>query len=81
MTADLAMPVDIQPVGKNRLLVCDYAGSDANEASREETRGFFDACDVPPWDTWVEVFEPSEPVPPLARCARRTRVAGSHVCG
>src|SRR5207248_4594113 len=24
MTADLAMPVDIQPVGKNRLLVCDY---------------------------------------------------------
>jgi len=47
-----------------RLLVCDYAASDACEASFDASRGFFDMADVPPWDTWVEVFEPSKPAPP-----------------
>lgn len=47
-----------------RLLVCNYAASDACEASLGASRGFFDVCDVPPWDTWVDVFEPSEPAHP-----------------
>jgi hypothetical protein len=39
-----------------RLVGCDVSASEASEGARVDSNGFFDAFDVPPWDTWVAWF-------------------------
>lgn len=36
-----------------RLLIVDYNNSNHNEATEDESNGFFDWADNPPWDLWV----------------------------
>lgn len=44
------LPVDL---GGGRLLIAAPEESDSCGLSEDETKGFFDVCDVPAWDTWV----------------------------
>ena len=44
-----------------RLLLCQVHESVSSGESELETSGFFDIDDRPPWDTWVWVFESTEP--------------------
>jgi len=54
---------DPQMVG-TRILICDFASSDASEASAFDSDGYFDAFDVPPWDTWITFMRnPNSPRP------------------
>lgn len=36
-----------------RLLLVDYNNTNHNEATEDESNGFFDWADNPPWDLWV----------------------------
>lgn len=36
-----------------RLLLVDYNDTNHNEATEDESNGFFDWADNPPWDLWV----------------------------
>ena len=36
-----------------RLLIVDYNDTNHNEATEDESNGFFDWADNPPWDLWV----------------------------
>jgi len=39
-----------------RLLLVDYNATNHNEATEDESSGFFDWADNPPWDLWVGDF-------------------------
>ena len=38
---------------RGRVLVCEYNASITSGESEDETSGFFDVADRPPWDTWM----------------------------
>ena len=41
---------------RGRLISCEVYSSEASGASALDSKGYFDSCDVPPWDTWVAWF-------------------------
>ena len=57
------VPRDLQPVscvdelGGGRLLAYFPDADLSDGAAEQETAGFFDSFNAPPWDTWVALFE------------------------
>jgi hypothetical protein len=46
-------PYLVQEAAEGKLLICEVSSSIWSGESEAETEGFFDVCDIPPWDTWV----------------------------
>ncbi|MBL8872036.1 MAG: hypothetical protein JNK90_19845 [Planctomycetaceae bacterium] len=51
------MPQAGRPNPIGRLLLVDYKVSNHNEATEDESAGFFDWADNPPWDLWVGEYD------------------------
>ena len=49
-----------KPLTATKILCCDYAVSEASEASQVASHGYFNEFDLPPWDTWVAWFPDRE---------------------
>jgi hypothetical protein len=50
----------VEDLAGGRLLFYMPDGTDHGGASENETEGFFDAWDVPPWDTWIYYSQGSQ---------------------
>ena len=46
-----------------RVLICEFDMSITSGESEEETKGFFDISDRPPWDTWMFCVQRKATVP------------------
>jgi hypothetical protein len=58
----------VTPPRPGRLLVCEVNMGLGDGLAEAGSRGFFDAADLPPWDTWLVAYgktRPSEPDQPL----------------
>jgi hypothetical protein len=51
-----AVNADIDDVHTKQLLIVDYSCSDMSGASEQDSQGFFNVRDIPPWETWVWHF-------------------------
>jgi len=50
-------------LGGGKLLVYGPDEELSDGAAEEETKGFFDVANCPPWDTWVAFIEELHPAP------------------
>lgn len=53
---DLPTVAHTADITGGRLLLCFFDCTNFNELTADETNWFFDGCDNPPWDTWVDVL-------------------------
>jgi hypothetical protein len=64
------------PLAGGRILIFEPSASDYCRVSGPESRWFFDAFDVPPWDTWLHWK--CESIQPLEEEVNRTRLELRH---